>query len=90
MSKNKRERRLTEEMEGAAVLKCNIKTGGRVWVKASGTADNLVPEVGMVILEIYRAISKKNPEEAKKFKNRLIGLLLDPDSPVWKEGNHET
>ena len=67
------------------MLKCNIKTGGRVWVKASGTADKLVPEVGMVIMEIFRAIRKKNPAAAKEFKNRLIGLLLDPKSPVWKE-----
>ena len=68
------------------MLKCNIKTSGRVRVKASGTASELVPEVGLVIMEIFRAIHKKNPAAAKEFKNRLIGLLLDPASPVWKEG----
>lgn len=68
------------------MLKCNIKTNGMVWVKASGTASDLVPEVGMVIMEIFRALHKKNPEAAKQFKNRLIGVLLDPETPVWKEG----
>ena len=67
------------------MLKCHIKKSGRVQVKASGTASELVPAVGMVILEIFRAIHKKNPEAAKQFKNRLLGLLLDPKSPVWKE-----
>ena len=69
------------------MIKCNIRKGtkGKVWVKANGTAADLVPEVGMVFMEIFRAIHKKNPEAAKLFKNRLIGLLLDPKSPVWKE-----
>ena len=68
------------------MLKCNIRTSGRVWVKASGTASELVPEIGMVIKEVFRVIHKKNPAAAKEFKNRLIGLLLDPASPVWEEG----
>lgn len=67
------------------MIKCNIRTNGRVWVKATGTAAELVPEVGMVIMEIYRAIRKRSPEAAKEFRNRLIGLLLDPKSPVWEE-----
>ena len=29
---------------------------------------------------------KENPEAAKGYKLHLLGLLLDPDSPVWKEG----
>lgn len=68
------------------MLKCKIRTSGLVWVKASGTASELVPEIGMVIMEVFRSIHKKNPAAAKEFKNRLIGLLLDPASPVWKEG----
>lgn len=67
------------------MIKCHIKKGGIVWVKASGTADELGPEVGMVIAEIFRGIRKSSPEAAKLFRNRLIGLLLDPKSPVWEE-----
>lgn len=70
------------------MIKCNIQKCGRSRVKASGTADDLVPEVGLVIMEIFRAMHKKNPEAAKQFKNRMIGLLLDPRSPVWGEGDH--
>lgn len=71
------------------MLKCNVKEGGMVFVKAKGPASNLVPEIAMVVQAVYRGILKKSPEAAKEFKNRLIGLLLDPASPVWKEGNHE-
>ena len=67
------------------MIKCHIKKGGIVRVKASGTAAELVPEVGMMIMEVFRAIHKKSPEAAKLFRNRLIGLLLDPKSPVWEE-----
>lgn len=71
------------------MLKCNVKEGGIVFVKAKGTASNLVPEIGMVVQLVYRSIRKKSPEAAKEFKNRLIGLLLDPASPVWQEGGNE-
>lgn len=67
------------------MIKCHIKRIGKSQVRASGTAEDLVPEVGMVILEIQRVLFKKNPATAKAFKNRLIGLLLDPKSPVWQE-----
>ena len=67
------------------MLKCNIKTNGKVWVKAGGTAQALMREVAMLIQQIYQVINKQNPEAAKGFKNNLIGILLDPDSPVWKE-----
>ena len=71
------------------MLKCNVKEGGIVWVKAKGTANNLVLEIGMVVQLVYRSIRKKSPEVAKEFKNRLIVLLLDPASPVWKEADHD-
>lgn len=67
------------------MIKCHIKKSGIVLVRAKGTASELVPEVGEIILEIYRSIHKKSPEAAKQFRNRLIGLLLDPKSPVWEE-----
>lgn len=69
------------------MLKCNIKKGGKgkVWVKASGTAEDLTVETGMVVQQIYRSIREQNPEAAKGYKLHLLGLLLDPKSPVWKE-----
>ena len=70
------------------MIRCHIKEGGIVFVKAKGFSDKLVPEVGMLILSIYRQIHAKNPEAAKQFRNRLLGLLLDPKSPVWETDNN--
>lgn len=67
------------------MLKCNIKHGGKVRVTAGGTAKDIMVETGVLIREIYRNINRQNPEAAQGYKKYLIGLLLDPDSPVWKE-----
>ena len=66
------------------MLKCNIKKGGTVRVKASGTAQDLMVETAALIQEVHRSINEKNPEAAKGYKVHLLGLLLDPKSPVWK------
>ena len=68
------------------MIKCHVqrRRRSRVWVKASGSLDELVPEAGVVIALIYSEIHKKNPEAAKEFRNRMIGLLLDPKSSVWE------
>lgn len=70
------------------MLKCNIRRGKRGYqlVKTSGTAEDLMVEVSTLIALIFKGIREKNPEAAKGFKNHLIGLLLDPKSPVWKDG----
>ena len=67
------------------MLKCNIKKGGMVRVKATGTAQDLMVETGAMIKEVYQNIKQQNPEAAKGYKKNLIVLLLSPDSPVWKE-----
>ena len=67
------------------MLKCKIKKGGTVRVKASGTAQDLMVETGALIQEVYRNIRKQNPVAAKGYRSHLLGLLLDPKSPVWKE-----
>ena len=66
------------------MLKCNIKKGGMVRVKASGTAQDLMVETGTLIQEVYRNINQANPDAAKAYKLNLLGVLLDPESPVWK------
>lgn len=67
------------------MLKCNIKKGGMVRVKASGTAQDLMVETGTLIQEVYRNINQASPGAAKAYKLKLLGVLLDPESPVWKE-----
>lgn len=70
------------------MIKCNIRKGkkGKVWVKATGTADDLTAETGALIQTVYQNIKAENTEAAKGYKLHLLGLLLDPKSPVWKEG----
>ena len=66
------------------MLKCNIKLNGHVRVKATGTAEDVMVETAALIEEVYRGIRKQNPEAAAGYRKRLMGLLLDPKSPVWK------
>lgn len=72
------------------MIRCNIKKGkpGRLWVTASGTAEDLTAETGALIQAVYQNINKTNPEAAEGYKLHLLGLLLDPSSPVWKEPDH--
>ena len=67
------------------MLKCNVKRGSKCQIKASGTAEDLMVETGALIQEIHKNIKQQNPEAAAGYKSHLIGLLLDPKSPVWKE-----
>lgn len=71
------------------MIKCKIKSNGSIRVKASGTVKDLTVETAALIEDIYQSIHQQNPEAAKGYKNTLIGILLDPNSPVWKENNHE-
>lgn len=69
------------------MLKCHVnKKKGHNWVKAAGTAQELMVETAALIENTYQAIHQQNPEAAKGYKNNLLGMLLDPKSPVWKEG----
>lgn len=70
------------------MIKCNIQREGHVRVKASGTAQELMVETAAMIQEIYQTINAQNPEAAKGYKNHLLGTLLDPSSPVWKESKN--
>lgn len=72
------------------MIKCHVskKKRGHTWVKVNGAAQDLVTELCVVVGEIYRAIKRKYPEAAEEFKLNLIGMLLDPRSPVWEEGDH--
>lgn len=70
------------------MLKCHIDSKKRKhqWVKANGTAQELRLETTALVKLIYENLNSQNPEAAKEYKHQLIGVLLDPESPVWKEG----
>lgn len=71
------------------MIKCRIdKAKKHVWVKAKGTPRDLMVEATCLIRDIFRHINELAPDAAQQFKNELLGMLLDPESPVWKEGNH--
>ena len=72
------------------MIKCKIarKKKGRIKVKAYGTTKDLMVETAALINELFQNIHQQNPEEATVYKNHLLGLLLDPNSPVWKEPDH--
>ena len=67
------------------MLKIHIKKDHKIKVNATGTAKDLMLETSMMINLVHHAIQQKNPEAAKEFKNNLLGVLLSPHSPVWKE-----
>ena len=68
------------------MLKCRIsKAKSSIWVKATGTGDELTTETLMLIAEVFRGLSKQNPPVGRAFKLALIGTLIDPKSPVWEE-----
>lgn len=68
------------------MLKCNIdKQKQKVRIKAKGTPHDLMVEATVMIRDIYHHIHEQAPEAAQAFKNGLLGTLLDPESPVWKE-----
>ena len=67
------------------MIKCNVKNGGNIRVKASGTPHDLMLETGVLIQDIFRNIYQQSPEAAKQYKVQLLSVLLDPKTPVWKE-----
>lgn len=68
------------------MLKCNIdKDKGKGYLKSKGDIDNVIVETLTLIKQLYRGIVQQSPDAAKHFKNTIIGVLLDPNSPVWKE-----
>ena len=70
------------------MIKCKIKRGGTVRVKAYGTPHDLMLETGVLIQDIFQNVYQQSPEAAKEYKARLLGMLLHPKTPVWKEPDH--
>lgn len=68
------------------MLECKIdKKTGRIRVHTKGDLSTITTEVLALFKEIHRGIEQQNQEAAKEFKHTVIGAMLDPSSPVWKE-----
>lgn len=68
------------------MIKCYLdQKKDKIQVKSSGTAQEMMVETAVMVQQIYQGIHAQNPEAARGYKNNLLGMLLDPSSPVWKE-----
>ena len=71
------------------MIKCHInRVKNKIWTKGTGTAQEMMVETAVLIKQLFQGICQENPEAAKDYKNKLLGVLLDPKSPVWKEPDH--
>ena len=68
------------------MIKCKIdRAKGPVQIKTKGDLRTITVEVLALFKEIHHGIQQQNPEAAREFKNNVIGAMLDPRSPLWKE-----
>lgn len=68
------------------MLKCKIdRAKGTVNVSTKGDLSAITVEVLALFKELHRGIAQQNPDAAREFKNTVIGAMLDPGSPLWKE-----
>ena len=71
------------------MIKCKIARNRCIKVKTSGKIRDVMVETAFLIQTIYENAHQQNPEVAAFYKDNLLGLLLNPKSPVWKEPDHE-
>lgn len=68
------------------MLKCKIdKAKGPVYLKTKGDLATITVEFLALFRQLHYGIAQQNPEAAKEFRNTVIGAMLDPRSPLWKE-----
>lgn len=66
------------------MIKCKIKQGNKVLVKADGSLDTVTKETMLFIREVYQGIKKENEDAAEEFRNLLFAFLVAPSSPLYK------
>ena len=72
------------------MIKCKInKKRGLVKVEAAGSGYDISIETLAFIKEIYRGFNKQNPDAGEAFKETIIAGVLDQNSPVFKEEDHD-
>lgn len=67
------------------MIKYHVSRKKRIKIDINGTPKELCNETAILVSQIYKAIKKKDQEDAKRFQNDLLTVLLAPGSPVWKE-----
>lgn len=64
------------------MIKANIDKGKTV-VAASGTTQDIVAELGLMVGRIYNAMKDRNPRSAGVFRIALQAIVSDA-SPIWQ------
>ena len=68
------------------MIKCKIdREKNIVRVKCKGPAASMTAEILALIQQVHHGIKVQNEFAAEGFRLDIIGSLLDPKSPVWKE-----
>ena len=67
------------------MIKCKVTRGRAVKMKARGSVLDLAVELLSLIMTAHMSINDQSEEVAKEFKRTILGVLLHPDSPIWKE-----
>lgn len=71
------------------MIKCRLDKGkDHIWIKTGGTAETLSTETLVLVQQLYRGIKNKNEAAAEGFRLTVIGAMIDPSSPVWREEDH--
>lgn len=64
------------------MIKANIDKG-RATVMTSGTAHDIVGELGLMVGHIYKVVKDRNPRTADVFRIAVQAVVSDA-SPIWQ------
>ena len=54
--------------------------------RIKGTARELTVEISAAIKTIHDGMLETSPQLADNFKQNIIAIITDPDSPLWEKG----
>ena len=67
------------------MLKINVNDSQNVTkIEATGTFGDIMAELSFVIHDIHNSMHQHDPAMARVFRQEMIVVLTDPESPIWK------
>lgn len=64
--------------------------GGSCYIMGNGSLQEITAEVGMVIQALHTQLGQSSPILAKLFRQGLVHLLTDPETPIWTPTDNHT
>lgn len=55
----------------------------KIELQCSGQINRICAEAGTIIQSIYRQLHTNDPHAAKAFRQAMVLMTTDPDSPMW-------